>query len=231
MRELGSLIYYGHSAFEINAGGKKILVDPWISNPKSVTTVDKINNVDLIVLTHGHDDHIGDTIEIMKRNPNSKVVAIFELANYIAEKINDEKRAIGGNMGGPMIIDNIKIALVPANHSSEGYGSPTGAVIITNEGTIYHAGDTGITSEMQFVGELYKPDIALLPIGGHFTMDHNEAAKAVELIKPKVAIPMHYGTFPVLYGDPDEFKKIVISRGVKTNVVILKPGEKYDFKF
>jgi len=228
---LGSLIYYGHSAFEINSGGKKILVDPWISNPASVTKVESIKNVDLIVLTHGHDDHIGDTIKIMENNPKSKVVAIFELANYIATKINDENRVIGGNMGGPMIVDSIKIALVPANHSSEGFGSPTGAVIITNEGTIYHAGDTGITSEMELIGEIYKPDIALLPIGGHFTMDHNEAAKAVEMIKPKVAIPMHYGTFPVLYGDPNEFKKIVVSRGVNTNVVILKPGEKFEFKF
>ncbi|MFP3295645.1 MAG: metal-dependent hydrolase [Caldisphaera sp.] len=228
---MGSLIYYGHSAFEINSGGKKILVDPWISNPASVTKVESIKNVDLIVLTHGHDDHIGDTIKIMENNPKSKVVAIFELANYIATKINDENRVIGGNMGGPMIVDNIKIALVPANHSSEGFGSPTGAVIITNEGTIYHAGDTGITSEMELIGEIYKPDIALLPIGGHFTMDHNEAAKAVEMIKPKVAIPMHYGTFPVLYGDPNEFKKIVVSRGVNTNIVILKPGEKFEFKF
>ena len=84
---------------------------------------------------------------------------------------------------------------------------------------------------MELIGEIYKPDIALLPIGGHFTMDHNEAAKAVEMIKPKVAIPMHYGTFPVLYGDPNEFKKIVVSRGVNTNVVILKPGEKFEFKF
>lgn len=224
------LKYYGHSAFELFVDGKKILIDPFLSNPLSPVKASEITGVDLVVLTHGHMDHIGDAVEILKNNKNAKVVAIFELANYVGEQIGDTSRAIGGNMGGPMKVDGLEIALVPAVHSSP-IGAPTGVVIRSSEGTVYHAGDTGITMDMALVGEIYKPDIALLPIGGHFTMDPVEAAKAVELIKPKVAIPMHYKTFPVLYGTPEEFKKRVEEKGLDTKVVILNPGEKFEFKF
>lgn len=228
---MGYLVYYGHSAFEVGVSGRKILIDPWLSNPLSPVKPSSVTGVDYIVVTHDHDDHLGDAFEIMKVNPKAKLIATFELANYVAEKLGDESRVIGGNMGGPMRVDDkIQVALVPANHTSS-KGAPTGAVIISDEGRIYHAGDTGIMAEMQLIGDIYRPDVALLPIGGHFTMDHNEAAKAVELIRPKVAIPMHYGTFPVLYGDPEEFRRIVTSRGLPTQVVILKPGQRYDFKF
>lgn len=229
--EMGYLIYYGHSAFEVNVSGKKILIDPWLSNPLSPVKPESVTGVDYILITHDHDDHLGDTFELLKKNPKAKVVSTFEIANFVAEKVNDESRAIGGNMGGPMVVDDkIKVALVPANHTST-HGSPVGVVIITEDGTLYHAGDTGITAEMGLIGEVYKPDIAMLPIGGHFTMDHNEAAKAVELLKPKVAVPMHYGTFPMLYGSPEEFSRIVTSRGLPTKVVILRPGERFEFKF
>ncbi|MCE4622331.1 MAG: metal-dependent hydrolase [Desulfurococcales archaeon] len=224
------LKYYGHSAFEVYVDGKKILVDPFLSNPLSPVKANDIKDVDLVILTHGHGDHLGDAVEILKNNKNAKVVAIFELANHVAEQVGDPSRAIGGNMGGPMIVDGLKIALVPAVHSSP-IGAPTGVVIKSSEGTIYHAGDTGITMDMALIGEIYKPDIALLPIGGHFTMDPVEAAKAVELIKPKVAIPMHYKTFPVLYGTPEEFKKLVEEKTPDTKVVILNPGETFEFKF
>ncbi len=228
---MGYLVYYGHSAFELGVAGRKILIDPWLGNPLSPVKPESVTGVDYILVTHDHDDHLGDSIEIMKRNPKAKFVATFELANYVGEQVGDAGRAIGGNMGGPIVLEpGLRVALVPANHTSS-RGAPTGVVVISNEGTVYHAGDTGITAEMALIGEIYRPHIALLPIGGHFTMDHNEAAKAVELLKPRVAIPMHYGTFPVLYGDPQEFRRIVTSRGLPSNVVILRPGERFEFKF
>ena len=227
---MGYIKYYGHAAFEIGVAGKRILVDPFLSNPLSPVKASELTGIDLVIVTHGHQDHVGEAVEILKNNPGAKVVGVYELANHVAEQAGDPNRAIGGNIGGPMIVDNLKIALVPANHSSP-VGAPTGVVIISDEGTIYHAGDTGLMAEMSFIGEIYKPDIALLPIGGHFTMDPVEAAKAVELVKPKVAIPMHYETFPVLYGKPEEFRDLVKSKGLSVDVVILKPGETYNFNF
>ncbi|MEB3779397.1 MAG: metal-dependent hydrolase [Desulfurococcales archaeon] len=227
---MGHLIYYGHAAFEVSLDGKKILIDPWLTNPKSPVKPSEVKGVDLVIITHDHPDHVGDAVDILKNNPNAKVAAIFELASHIAEQIGDQGRAIGGNIGGPMIIDGLKVALTPATHSSA-RGNPTGVVIIGNEATIYHAGDTGVTMDMKLIGDLYRPHIALLPIGGHFTMDPLEAAKAVELIRPKVTIPMHYGTFPVLYGDPNQFKKLVEEKCLPTKVEILNPGDKYEFPF
>jgi len=227
---MGYLKFYGHAAFELGISGKKIIIDPFLSNPLSPARASELRDVDLVIVTHGHQDHVGEAVEILKNNPGARVVAVFELANHIAEKAGDPGRAIGGNIGGPMIVDNLRIALVPANHSSP-IGAPTGVIVSSNEGTIYHAGDTGLAAEMPFIGEIYKPDIALIPIGGHFTMDPVEAAKAVELIRPKIAIPMHYGTFPVLYGRPEEFSEIVNAKRLDTKVVILKPGESYEFNF
>ncbi|MCE4614465.1 MAG: metal-dependent hydrolase [Desulfurococcales archaeon] len=226
---MGYLKYYGHSAFELYLDGKKILIDPWLTHPMKVEEPSNLENVNYIILTHGHDDHVGDTIEIMENNPEAKVVAIFELANYIAEKLGDTGRGIGANMGGPVLLDGLKAAFVPANHSSP-IGSPTGVIVMGKEATIYHAGDTSIASEMELIGKIYKPDIAILPIGGHFTMDPVEAAYAVDMIKPKVAIPMHYKTFPVLYGTPEEFRNLVKEKAPGVKVVVLNPGDVWNIE-
>ncbi len=223
--------WYGHSAFELVDGDTRILIDPWLSNPLSPTHPSRYNErVDLIVLTHGHDDHIGDAVELLRRNPESKLAAIYELALHMQTRLGEQggeaNRFIGGNIGGPMQIPGLgrKVALTPAVHSSP-IGAPTGALVFTGEGVVYHAGDTGLFSEMSLIGELYEPLVALLPIGGHFTMDELQAAKAVEMLKPKYVIPMHYNTFPVIQADPERFRALVEKRAPGVKVVVLKPGE------
>ncbi|BES82052.1 metal-dependent hydrolase [Pyrodictium abyssi] len=229
---MGYVRWLGHSAFEMQIDGYRVLVDPWLSNPQSPVSVkDYEGKVDLVVVTHDHLDHLGDAIEILRLNPSAKFAAIYELANYVAEQLGDNSgRIIGANIGGPLKLPGIslKVMFFPATHSSD-RGAPTSVVIAGREATVFHAGDTGLFAEMQFIGELYNPDIALLPIGGHFTMDVVQAAKAVELLKPRVAIPMHYNTFPVIEADPQEFARLVAEKGLDTKVVVLKPGESYEF--
>lgn len=238
---MARITWYGHAAFEIQIDGRKVLVDPWLSNPKSPVKPGDVKGVDLIVITHSHFDHVGDTVSIAKNNPGAKIVAVYEVADLVAgdlarelgvgkQDLFDQGRVIGANIGGPVILKDLglKVAFTPATHS--GAGVAAGTVIIGEKARIYHAGDTGVTLDMRLVGEIYRPDVALLPIGGHFTMDPVEAAKAVELVRPRVAIPMHYGTFPVLYGKPEEFKKRVEDKCLPTKVVILKPGESFELE-
>ena len=219
--------FLGHAAFEIGLSGRRILVDPWLTNPLSPVKPEEVGPVDLIVVTHDHGDHVGEAAEILKRNPQCKLVAVYETADRIGRSARSGQ-AVGANIGGPVRLGDLEVVLVPALHSSSS-GAPCGAVIIGREGAVYHAGDTGLTMEMKLVGELYRPKVVLLPIGGHFTMGPREAAKAVELVDPEVAIPMHYGTFPVLWGTPEEFKRLVEEKGLRTRVVVLKPGERFEF--
>ncbi len=223
--------WLGHAAFLVTIGAKKFLIDPWIENPKSPVSVDEVaTEPDYIIVTHQHADHLGNTIDIMKKNKKAKFVAIFEIANYVAEQLGDESRVIGANIGGPIDLgDGYTAILTLALHSSE-RGSPTGVVFGREGEFVYHAGDTGLTYDMKLIGELYKPLIAILPIGGHFTMGPKEAAKAAELIRPKYAIPMHYHTFPVIKGDPKEFESYVKEYAPEVKVVILSPGEEIELK-
>ncbi len=217
--------WFGHSAFEVEIQNKKFLVDPWLRNPKSpLTTLDGLNP-DYILVTHGHGDHLGDTLELLEKYPRAKAVAIFELANYIAKEIGDTSRVIDANIGGPIDLgEGFYAVLTTATHSSP-YGNPTGVVFGKDDDIVYHAGDTGLTYDMKLIGELYKPKIALLPIGGHYTMGPREAAKAASLIGPKYVIPMHYGTFPVIKGSPEEFKNALREYAPEVKVVLLTPGE------
>lgn len=240
------LQWFGQSAFKITTpGGKVILIDPFITkNPKTpsdLKDLEKIGNVDLILVTHGHGDHVGDTAKISEQT-GAKVAMNADMGHtFAALDWVPYERLIRFNKSGPIlpIGDGIRITMVHAEHSSDVVhtdpvskkksvhpgGEPAGYIIELENGfKIYHAGDTGVFTDMRIIGEYYKPDLALLPIGGHFTMDPAHAAFAVQnfLKVPKV-IPMHYGTFPPLKGTPEEFKKHLT--GISTEVVVMKPGE------
>ncbi|MEM1683743.1 MAG: metal-dependent hydrolase [Ignisphaera sp.] len=230
---MGRLRWLGHASFVIELSGLTILIDPWITNPlshyRSIEGFLKdYNKVDLIIVTHDHGDHIGEAIELLSRYRESRIVALYELAEYIAREARAIDRAIATNIGGPVKIDDIVLVFTEATHSST-RSHPSGVVIMSNEGVIYHAGDTGLFMDMALIGELYKPTIALLPIGGHFTMGIKEAVKAVELIKPRYVIPMHYNTFELIRANAEEFAKLVRDRVPSTIPIVLKPNEVWSF--
>lgn len=209
-------------------GRDRILVDPFLTgNPKAAISPDKVG-CDIVCVTHGHSDHLGDAVEIARRT-GAVVASIVEMSNYV-ERCG--VKGIGFNLGGSAKIRETTITMVPAFHSSSigapglefSAAMPVGLVIDSGK-VVYHAGDTSVFGDMRLVGELYEPDAALLPIGGFFTMDPKQAALAVSLIKPKVAIPMHYGTWPPIEQDPREFERLVKKSSPRTKVVILEPGQ------
>jgi len=216
----------GHSAFLLD-GRDRILIDPFLTgNPLASTTADKVD-CDIICVTHGHGDHLGDAVDIARRT-GAIVASIIEMSTWL-EKTG--VKSVGFNMGGTATIRNTKITMVPAFHSSS-IGAPglefsaamAVGMVIDSGKVVYHAGDTCVFGDMKLIGELYKPDVALLPIGGFFTMDPRQAAMATGLINPKIAIPMHYGTWPPIEQDPKEFEKLA-KKSSKAKIVILKPGE------
>ena len=213
----------GHAAFEI-AGSKRILIDPFLTgNPKAAAKPEELE-ADLILITHAHGDHIGDAVAIAQRT-GAKIVAMYDIANYLVE--NSRGITTIGMNYGPTEVDGVKIVQVPAWHSSSdgkySIGNACGYIVELDGVKVYHAGDTFVFKDMELFAELYGPiDLALLPIGGHFTMGPREAAKAVELLKPKKVVPMHYNTWPPISADPEEFKRLV---GDRAEVIILEPGE------
>jgi len=211
------LTWLGHSTFRVEtAGGKTIVIDPWImGNPMCPEADKRVKKVDILLCSHGHFDHIGDAVEVVKQH-NPVVVGIFELCGWMEKK--GAKRTAPMNKGGTQTVGDIEVTMVHADHScgiSDGdqvvYGGEAcGYVIKFASGLkIYHAGDTAVFGDM-----------ALLPIGDRFVMSPREAAYACNLLKPKTVIPMHFGTFPQLTGTPSEFKKL--APGVE--VVEMKPG-------
>ena len=218
------ITYYGHAAFQIEDGRTKILIDPLLNdNPLSPVKAKDVRP-DYIVLSHGHGDHLGDALDIAKKS-NATIIAVNELANYCAEK---GARAHNMHIGGGFNFPFGRVKFTIAHHGSvtpDGVyaGNPAGIVLTVDGKNIYHAGDTGVFYDMKLIGESTPLDVALLPIGDNFTMGIDDAVRAVELLKPKLAIPMHYNTWPVISADPNDFLRKIFGKGFKGK--ILKPGE------
>jgi L-ascorbate metabolism protein UlaG (beta-lactamase superfamily) len=234
-KEKMKVTWFGHSAFLLQSpGGKSVLVDPWLENPKAPPAAKELTTVDLILVTHGHSDHVGETIRIAERT-QAQVVSIHEISLYFQKQ--GVVGALGMNKGGTLSIDGLRVTMVDAKHSSGlevggivvPGGEPAGFIIEFENGfRAYHAGDTSVFGDMKIIAELYKPSLAILPIGGLYTMDPREAAYACKLLKPKHVVGMHYGTFPVLAGTPAELKKH-LPASMRKIVVELQPGQPVSF--
>jgi len=223
---MAKIRWLGHAGFEIVLDGKIILIDPWLSgNPKAAYKPSEITKADMVCVTHDHGDHMGDSIEICKRT-GAVFLGTYELASMVQEK--GVKEVMGFNIGGTVNVKGIDITMVQAFHTCSN-GSPTGFIIRGEGKTVYHAGDTGLFGDMKLIGELYKPDVALLPIGDYYTMGALQASEAIRLIRPKIAVPMHYMTFPVLAQSADEFINLVKEKTPEVKVMVLKPGESFEF--
>jgi len=223
---LAKVTWLGHAAFKVELAGATVLVDPFLDrNPSASVKASDIVKVDAVFVTHDHGDHLGDAFNIC-RNTKATFVATVELTDYAQQ--NGVANVAGLNIGGSYVVKKVKFSVVQALHTAS-RGAPTGVILEGGGRSVYHAGDTGLFGDMRLIGEFYKPDLALLPIGGYYTMGAREAAEAVKMIGPKAVIPMHYRTFDVLARSANEFVKYVKKKAPKVKVVVLKPGEAYKF--
>lgn len=212
--------WFGHSAIKLK-GSKTVFIDPFLSgNPQAPISPDKITEADVVIVTHDHGDHLGDAFPICKKT-GATLVSIHEIA---VQAESEGIIAEGMNIGGTVETNGIKVHMVQALHSCE-KGDPAGVVVEMDGKTLYHAGDTGLTLDMKLIGDFFHPDMSFLPIGDRFTMGAASAAKAVEFVQTQKVIPIHFGTFPFLNQDTEEFQKRV---GEKAEVIPLKPGESYN---
>lgn len=226
-----SVTWLGHGTFLLRSpGGRRLVMDPWLDgNPSCPPHLGSIDEADLVLVTHGHFDHVNDAAAVAKKT-GATVVGIFELCQWLAGKGVEKTSAM--NKGGTQELLGIRITMTDAKHSSSWIdggvitylGEAAGYVLTFENGlTVYFAGDTALFGDMRLIHDLYKPSVAFLPIGDLFTMDPAAAAKACELLGVKTVIPMHYGTFPILVGRPEQLRELVAPLGI--DVIEMKPGD------
>lgn len=232
-----SFTWYGHACVEVRTpGGRTVLIDPWFGNPKSPKPASAVERCDVLLVTHGHGDHLGDAVELARR---LKPIwpTIHECSLWAGPRCPENRdRIVGMNKGGTVEAAGLRVTMTSADHSAGDWnpqgdvplylGEPAGFVVEVENGfRFYHAGDTNVFGDMRLIGELYRPELAILPIGGHYTMGPREAALAVELLGVKHVLPIHYGTFPILAGTPTELRGELAARGL-TDVTVheLEPG-------
>jgi L-ascorbate metabolism protein UlaG (beta-lactamase superfamily) len=223
----GTLTWLGHASFRLDTpGGKRVYVDPWFDNPKCPASEKVPERCDVIAATHGHGDHVGSVVELSKKFGPLPIVAMVELKGWLKGQGAQTDDVPGPNKGGTVEAEGVKFTLVNAFHSSASddgdyLGEAAGLIVEVEDGKkVYFAGDTCVFGDMELIGSIYSPDVAVLPIGGHFTMDPREAGVACELLGAKRVVPCHYGTFPLLAGTPDELRQH--ASGVEVEAV--EPG-------
>src|SRR5262245_40226190 len=227
-----TLTWLGHAAFRIDTeAGTRVYVDPFLTgNPTCPDEEREPERCDLLVVSHGHDDHVGDAVAIAQRF-DCPLVAQVELRGWLAGKGLPADGSLAPNKGGTVRVADVRVTLTDANHSSSSFADDTfvylgescGVVIRLDDGpTIYFAGDTNVFGDMALVRRIYAPDVAVLPIGDHYTMGPEEAAVAAELVGAPRVVPSHYGTFPILTGTPDALRPLLPA---DTELVVSEPGE------
>ena len=226
-----SITWLGHSTFVITTpGGKRIVTDPWLEgNPKCPPDRKRIDKADVILLSHGHADHSSDVVPVA-RATGAPVVGVYEISLWLTDK--GLQNVVGMGIGGTITLAGLEITMVPAIHTSSVVesgvitylGEPTGFVVrMENDQAFYFAGDTALFGDMRLIGEVHSPDVAFLPIGDHFTMGPDAAARACLMLGVRQVVPMHYGTFPILTGTPERLRHLVEPHGI--DVLVLNPGE------
>jgi L-ascorbate metabolism protein UlaG (beta-lactamase superfamily) len=235
MNSSTSITWYGHACVELRTpGGKTVLIDPWFGNPRSPMAADAVERCDVMLVTHGHHDHLGsgpgqvrdaDALTIARRT-RPAWPCVHELSLWLADQLGDAgAEIIGMNKGGTVDARGIRVSMVHADHSAGDWsaagegplylGEPVGFVLGLEDGsTVYHAGDTALFGDLALIGEIHQPDLAMLPIGGHYTMGPADAARAVELLGVRAVLPLHYGTFPILAGSPAGLRDELARRGL-----------------